>query len=65
MFKALYGKLICRFGVPHTVITNNRWQFVYRKLESFFAKLGIKHVTSSVQHPQTNGQAEAANKVIH
>jgi len=26
--------------------------------------LGIKHVTSSVKHPQTNKQAEAANKVI-
>jgi len=26
--------------------------------------MGIKHITSSVEHPQTNGQAEAANKVI-
>jgi len=27
-------------------------------------KLDIKHITSSVEHPQSNGQAEAANKVI-
>jgi len=27
-------------------------------------QLGVKHLTSSVEHPQTNGQAEAANKVI-
>jgi len=27
-------------------------------------RLGIKHLTSSVEHPQTNGQAESANKVI-
>jgi len=26
--------------------------------------LGIRSITSSVEHPQTNGQAEAANKVI-
>jgi len=26
--------------------------------------LGIKHITSSVEHPKTNGQAEAVNKVI-
>lgn len=26
--------------------------------------MGIQHVTSSVEHPQTNGQAEAANKAI-
>jgi len=27
-------------------------------------KLNIKHITSSVEHPQTNGQTETANKVI-
>jgi len=57
-------KIICRFGVPHTVITDNGWQFVDRKLEPFLDELGMKHVTSSVEHPQTNGQAKAANKVI-
>jgi len=57
-------KLICRFGIPHTVITDNGRQFVDRKLEAFFTELGVKHITSSVEHPQTNGQAEAANKVI-
>jgi len=30
----------------------------------FYADLGIKSTTTSVKHPQTNGQAEAANKVI-
>jgi len=29
-----------------------------------YEKLNIKHITSSVEHPQTNGQAEAANKAI-
>jgi len=57
-------EIVCRFGVPHTVITDNGRQFVYRRLESFFAELGIKHITSSVEHPQTNGQEEATNKVI-
>ena len=26
--------------------------------------MGIKHITSSVEHPQTNGETEAANEVI-
>jgi len=30
----------------------------------FFTGLGIKHITSSVEHPQTNKQAESTNKVI-
>jgi len=57
-------KIVCRFGVPHTVITDNERQFGDRKLETFFTELGIKHITSSVEHPQTNGQAEPSNKVI-
>ncbi|XP_014523638.1 uncharacterized protein LOC106779933 [Vigna radiata var. radiata] len=57
-------KLICRFGLPRTVVTDNGRQFVDRRLETFFRGLGIKHATSSVEHPQTNGQAEAVNKTI-
>ncbi|XP_047166601.1 uncharacterized protein K02A2.6-like [Vigna umbellata] len=57
-------RLICRFGIPQKIITDNGRQFVERKLEEFLSNLGIKHVTSSVEHPQTNGQAEAANKAI-
>ncbi|XP_068478945.1 uncharacterized protein [Phaseolus vulgaris] len=30
----------------------------------FYVDLGIKSTTTSVEHPQTNGQAEAANQVI-
>nr|KYP35806.1 Transposon Ty3-I Gag-Pol polyprotein [Cajanus cajan] len=32
--------------------------------EDFLRELGIKHLSTSMEHPQTNGQAEAANKVI-
>ncbi|XP_014490625.1 uncharacterized protein LOC106753338 [Vigna radiata var. radiata] len=56
--------LICRFGIPQKIITDNGRQFIDRTLEDFLRGLGIKHVTSSVEHPQTNGQAEAANKAI-
>jgi len=56
--------VICRFGVPHMIITDNGRQFVDRKLETFFTELGVKHITNFVEHPQTNGQAEAANKMI-
>lgn len=57
-------RLICRFGLPKTIVTDNGRQFVDRKLGQFFRDLGIKHTTSSVEHPQTNGQAEAVNKTI-
>ena len=50
--------------MPHTIITDNGRQFIDKELAKFYISLGIKHITSSVEHPQTNGQAEAANKVI-
>jgi len=43
---------------------DNGRQFIDKELAKFYTGLGIKHVTSSVEQSQTNGQAEAANKVI-
>ncbi|XP_016165137.1 uncharacterized protein K02A2.6-like [Arachis ipaensis] len=47
-----------------SVISDNGMQFVDKKFREFLIGLGIKQMFSSVEHPQTNGQVEAANKVI-
>jgi len=60
----LWKHVICRHGLPHSVVTDNGRQFTDRHFEQFFKGLGIKHLVTTVEHPQTNGQAEAANKVI-
>ena len=60
----VWKDIVCRFGIPHTIITDNGRQFTDRKLAEFYESLGIRHKTSSVEHPQTNDQAESANKVI-
>ncbi|XP_020207473.1 uncharacterized protein LOC109792469 [Cajanus cajan] len=52
------------FGIPHSLITDNGMQFIAQSFDDFLRELGIKHLPTSVEHPQTNGQAEAANKVI-
>nr|KYP57912.1 Pro-Pol polyprotein [Cajanus cajan] len=59
-----WRSIVCRFGIPHTLITDNGRQFIAQGFEDFLCELGIKHLPTSVEHPQTNGQAEAANKVI-
>jgi len=59
----VWKDIVCRFGIPHTITDNGR-QFTDRKLAEFYESLGIRHKTSSVEHPQTNGQDESANKVI-
>ncbi|XP_016168008.1 uncharacterized protein LOC107610471 [Arachis ipaensis] len=56
--------VITRFGIPEVVISDNGTQFTDKKFMEFLSGLGIKQKFSSVEHPQTNGQVEATNKVI-
>jgi len=60
----VWKNIICRFEIPHTIIIDNGRQFTDKKLMEFYADLRIKSTTTSVEHPQTNGQAETGNKVI-
>ena len=39
-------------------------QFKAHTYDDFLTRLGIKHLVTSVEHPHTNGQVEAANRVI-
>ncbi|XP_014524370.1 uncharacterized protein LOC106780585 [Vigna radiata var. radiata] len=52
------------FGIPKTIVTDNGRKFIDKKLMNFYKELDISAVTSSVEHPQTNGQAEATNNII-
>ena len=56
--------IICRFGIPHEIISNNGTQFDSKEFKEFCSELGIKKSFSSVDHPQTNGQVKAVNKIV-
>nr|XP_025625780.1 uncharacterized protein LOC112718093 [Arachis hypogaea] len=60
----IWKNIICRFGIPKEIISDNGRQFTDNKLGSFLRNFNIQHHFSSVEHPQTNGQAEAANRVV-
>nr|XP_025647464.1 uncharacterized protein LOC112742446 [Arachis hypogaea] len=62
--KFMWRQVITRFGIPEVVISDNGTQFTDKKFTEFLTGLGIKQKFSSVEHPQTNGQVESANKVI-
>nr|KYP55571.1 Transposon Ty3-I Gag-Pol polyprotein [Cajanus cajan] len=62
--KFTWKNIIYRFEILHALVTDNDQQFIAQEFEDFLRELGIKHLPTSVEHPQTNGQAEAANKVI-
>nr|XP_029148313.1 uncharacterized protein LOC114925206 [Arachis hypogaea] len=62
--KFMWRQVITRFGIPEVVISDNGTQFTDKKFMEFLSGLGIKQKFSSIEHPQTNGQVEAANKVV-
>nr|KYP48839.1 Transposon Ty3-I Gag-Pol polyprotein [Cajanus cajan] len=60
--KCFWKNVITRFGIPYALITDNGLQFTDHRFNDFLSGLGIKHKMTSVEHPQSNGQA--ANKVV-
>ena len=56
--------VVHRYGVPHSIITDNGSNFTADKVKTWCANLGIKLHYASVYHPQTNGQVERANGLI-
>ncbi|RDX64827.1 Tf2-9, partial [Mucuna pruriens] len=62
--KFYWKKIICRFGIPAEIVSDNGTQFASKATTEFCQGLKIRQVFTSVEHPQSNGQAEAANKVI-
>ncbi|KAK8951016.1 hypothetical protein KSP39_PZI003142 [Platanthera zijinensis] len=60
----VWGEIICRHGLPQAIVTDNGPQFASEEFISFCTQLGIDLRFASVHHPRSNGQVEAANKVI-
>jgi transposase InsO family protein len=57
-------EIMCRFGVPNNIITNNGTQFTAREFKDFCADSCIKINYASVSHPQSNGQVARSNGMI-
>ena len=56
--------IIFRFGLPHTIITDNGRQFDNRDFRDFCTRFHITHRLTSVGHPQSNGEVEVTNWII-
>jgi transposase InsO family protein len=56
--------IVFRFGVPHSIITDNGTNFTSKEFKSYCESMGIKLKFASVAHPKTNGQVEKANGLI-
>ena len=56
--------IVCRFGIPRTIISDNGRQFDSRAFRSFCSNLGIKNKYSSPGHPQANDQTEVTKRSL-
>ncbi|XP_059070489.1 uncharacterized protein LOC131860133 [Cryptomeria japonica] len=54
--------LVCRYGLPKTIISDNARAFTGSRVTQFSLSRGIYLKTSSNYYPQGNGLAESANK---
>ena len=50
----VWKNIVCRFGIPQTIISDNGRQFDSQGFRSFCSSLGIKNKYSSLGHPQGN-----------
>lgn len=62
--KFCYNNIICQYGIPHKIVSDNGLQFDCPEFRKFCEDLGIKKSFSVVIHPQANGQVEAINKIL-
>ena len=56
--------IVCRFGLPRKIVSDNGKQFDSEQFTDFCASHGIIKSFSAVARPQANGQVEAVNKIL-
>ena len=60
----LKENIFSRFGMPRAMISDQGTHFCNKPFEALMGKYGVTHKISTTYHPQTNGQAELANREI-
>ncbi|GKD43899.1 reverse transcriptase domain-containing protein [Tanacetum coccineum] len=62
--KFTWDNIVCRFGLPREIISDNGKQFQDNPFKDWCEKLCIRQHFASVKHPQTNGLVERANRSL-
>ncbi|GJV44989.1 reverse transcriptase domain-containing protein [Tanacetum coccineum] len=62
--KFVWDNIVCRFGLPGEIISDNGKQFRDDPFKDWCEKLCIHQHFASIKHPQTNGLVERANRSL-
>ncbi|KAL0400313.1 UNVERIFIED_CONTAM: Ribonuclease HI [Sesamum radiatum] len=60
----IWKNIICRFGIPRVLISDNGTQFQEKAIVVWCRELKIEQNFTSVGNPQANGQTEVTNHTI-
>ncbi|KAL0448711.1 UNVERIFIED_CONTAM: hypothetical protein Slati_1427500 [Sesamum latifolium] len=64
VMKFIWKNIVCRFGIPREIISDNGRQFQGRRIQEWCQGLHIKQRFTIVVHPQSNGQVEVTNRIL-
>nr|GEX80120.1 reverse transcriptase domain-containing protein [Tanacetum cinerariifolium] len=62
--KFVWDNIVCRFGIPGEIISDNGKQFADNPFKDCCDKLNITQHFASVKHPRSNGLVERANRSL-
>ncbi|GJX15443.1 reverse transcriptase domain-containing protein [Tanacetum coccineum] len=62
--KFVWDNIVCRFGLPGEIISENEKQFRDNPFKDWCEKLCIRQCFASVKHQQANGLVERANRSL-
>ncbi|KAK9914409.1 hypothetical protein M0R45_038190 [Rubus argutus] len=60
----IFRNIICRFGIPECLVADRGAAFMAAEVNNLMTDFGIQFLHSTPYYAQSNGQAEASNKVI-
>lgn len=60
----LFNHVITWFGVPQAIVTDHGKHFRNHMMTELTTQLGLRHDSSTLYYPQSNGQVEAVNKIL-
>ena len=60
----LYEKIICRYGCPQIIQSDNELEFVNEVIRELLKQFQIQHQTVSPYRPQANDMIERFNRIL-
>ncbi|GKA87658.1 reverse transcriptase domain-containing protein [Tanacetum coccineum] len=64
VIRFVMDSIICRFGLPRIIVTDNGAQLVNDTFKSWRGRFEIQQMNTAVAHPQANGLVERANRSL-